>query len=129
MERKKRKINTFEGTLTKDLIVDGTVTTDLNLTEVEMENIYEKMQEINVSETKEFIPEPINDEVCTQEPYEKDEWKIIINGDTITHLNSGEYCEPTNDGKQLFELRNYVFDIVKSKEEYKSLPEPRGGYE
>ncbi|MBM7663518.1 hypothetical protein JOC85_004396 [Bacillus mesophilus] len=124
--QKKNEINTFEGTVTKDLIADGSATTELILTEEEMKDIYEKMQNINIAETKEYTPEPIN---CFQEPHGEDEWKIIINGETITHLISGKYCEPTSDAKQLIELRNYVFHIIKSKDEYKSLPESKGGYD
>lgn len=126
---KKNEINTFDGTVTKDLIADGTVITALTLTEEEMQNVFNKMKEINIAETKEFIPKSINGTVCEVEPYEEDEWKIIINGETITHSFSGKYCEPTNDAKQLIELRNYVFKIIKSKDEYKSLPASTGGYE
>lgn len=127
--QKKNEINTFKGTVTKDLIADGTVTTELNLTKEEMEDIYEKMKEINIDETKKFTPEPINGSVCLQEPFGEDAWEIIINDETITQLFSGEYCEPTTDAKQLIELRDYVFNIIKSKGEYKSLPESNGGYE
>jgi len=126
--QKKNEINTFEETVTKDLIADGTATTELILTEEEMKDIYEKMQEINIVETKEFTPEPVKGTVCIRRPYEIDRWEIIINGETLTHLISGEYCEPTNDTKQLIDLRNYVFNIIKSKDEYKSLPESNGGY-
>lgn len=127
--QKKNEINTFNGTVTKDLISDGMATTELSLTKEEMKNIYKKMLEINIAEAKQFTPKPINGTVCVQEPHEEDEWKIIINGETITHLISGEYCEPTNDAKQLIELRNYVFNKIKSKGEYKSLPVSKGWYE
>ncbi|QUG41219.1 hypothetical protein KD050_18360 [Psychrobacillus sp. INOP01] len=127
--QKKNEISTFEGTVTKDLIADGTATTEFILTEEEMKDIYEKMLEINIAEKKEFTPEPINGTTCMAEPHGEDEWKIIINGETIRHLFSEEYCEPTNDAKQLIELRNYVFNIIKTKSEYKSLPESKGGYE
>ncbi|HSP23355.1 MAG TPA: hypothetical protein VLQ20_13620 [Planococcus sp. (in: firmicutes)] len=127
--QKKNEMNTFVGMVTKDLIADGIASSDLILTEEEMEDIYRKMVEIKITEPKEFTPEPINGEVCTQEPYEEDEWNIVINGETLTHLISGSFCEPTDDAKQLIELRNYVFNIVKSKDEYNSLPESHGGYE
>ena len=125
---KSNEINTFEDTVTKDLITDGTVTADVTLTDEEMDGIYEKMKEVNIVEPKNFTPEPINGTICTKEPHEEDEWKITINGETITHSVSGAYCEPTNDAKQLIELRNYVFSIIRSKEEYKELPESKGGY-
>ncbi|MEG0385005.1 MAG: hypothetical protein RR642_09660 [Solibacillus sp.] len=126
---KKNEINTFKGTVTKDLIADGTATTQLILTDEEMQNIYKKLQKINIAETKEFIPKPINGTVCRREPHEEDEWIIIFNGETITHLISGEYCDPTNDAKRLIQLRNYVFNIIKSKGEYKLLPKSNGAYE
>ncbi|MDN3451699.1 hypothetical protein QMA09_15985 [Planococcus sp. APC 3906] len=127
--QKKNEINTFEGKLTKDLIADGVATADLILTEDEMEEIYERMREIKITETKDFTPGPINGEICTQEPHEEDEWHIVINGETLTHSISGSFCEPTDDAKQFIELRNEVVNEIKSKVAYKSLPEPRGGCE
>lgn len=126
---KNNEINTFEDTVTKDLITDGTAKADVTLTDREMDEIYEEMKEVNIVETKKFTPEPKNGTICTQEPHEEDEWKITVNGETITHSVSGTYCEPTNDAKQLIELRNYVFSIIRSKEEYIELPESKGGYQ
>lgn len=123
------EINTFEGTVTKDLIADGTATTEITLTEEEMKAIYERMKEINVVETKEFTPELVNGTMCNIEPHEDDEWKIIINGETITHSVSGSYCDPTDDTEQLVKLRNYVFGIIRGKEAYQELPNTKGGYE
>ncbi len=115
--------------MTKDLIADGTATAEVTLTEEEMKAIYGKMKEINIVETKEFIPEPVNETMCNIEPHEDDKWEIIINGETITHSVSGAYCEPTDDTEQLIGLRNYVFSIIRGKEAYKELPESSGGYE
>ncbi|MEO4052620.1 lipoprotein [Solibacillus sp. CAU 1738] len=126
---KKNEINTFENTVTKDLISDGTATANVALTDKELNNIYEKMKEINIEESKNFIPKPINGSICVMEPHEEDEWEITINGETITHSISGAYCDPTKDAQQLIELRNYVFNIIKSKEEYLVLPASNGSYE
>ena len=89
--QKKNEINTFEGKLTKDLIADGVATGDLILTEDEMEEIYERMREIKIAEPKDFTPEPVNGEVCTQEPHEEDEWIIVVNRETLTHSISGNF--------------------------------------
>lgn len=40
--QKRNEINTFDGTVTKDLIADGTATTELTLTKDEMKDIYKK---------------------------------------------------------------------------------------
>lgn len=125
----KDEINTFNGTVTKDLIADGTVTVDLVLTDAEMLEVYKKMKEIGVTNPKQFTPKPIIGESCEQEPYEEDEWKIVIDGETIEHHISGKYCEPTEDAKQFYALRNFVFSKMKNKDEYIELPEASGGYD
>lgn len=43
---KRNEVNTFEGTVTKDLIADGTATSKLILTEAEMRDIFKKMQHV-----------------------------------------------------------------------------------
>ena len=122
----KNEINTFDNIVIKDLIAEGTASTEISFTKEEMKKIYQKMREINIMEPKELIPEKIN---CMQTPYGEDKWKVKLNGETQTLYWNGEYCETTDDAKQLIELRNYILDIVKSKDEYKKLPEAKGGYQ
>lgn len=126
---KNNEINTFEGTVTKDLIENGTATAEISLTEEEMNQIYEKMKEINIKEPKEFTPEPVDGTICSVEPHEEDAWEIIVNGETITHSVSGAYCEPTEDTKEFIGLREEAFSIVREKDAYKALPGAKGGYE
>lgn len=122
---KNNEINTFDHTVTKDLIEDGTVTTDLTLSNEEMEEIYGKMKALNIMENKNLTA----DTNCMQEPHEEDEWIISLNGESIRHYYTEKNCELTYDAKQLMELRNDIFRIVKSKDEYKDLPEASGGYD
>lgn len=122
---KKNEINTFENTVTKDLILDGTATTEINFTKEQMNNIYKKMKEINILETKKFTPKSDN---CVQQPHGEDEWKIRIDGRMVTVFISGKYCTTTNDARQLIRLRDYIFNIVKNKPEYKQLPNSKGMY-
>ncbi|REB05176.1 hypothetical protein DVB69_15540 [Sporosarcina sp. BI001-red] len=126
---KNNEVNTFTDTVTKDLIEDGTITTDVALTDEEMSEIYEKMKEVNITEPKDFSPEPINGSMCEQSPFEEDEWKITMNGETITHSVSGKHCEPTYDAQHLLELRNFIVSKIRSKKEYIVLPEAKGGYD
>jgi hypothetical protein len=123
------EINTFKGTVTKDLISDGTATANVSLTDEEMILIYEQMKQNRMTKEKKLIPEPVDGSICMIEPYEEDEWEIILDGETITQSISGEYCDPTKDAKQLLALRDFVFSKIKSKEEYKNLPDAHGGYE
>lgn len=120
----KNEVDTFNDTVTKDLISNGTATADITLSDEEMKMIYEKMQEINAMATKELIP----NSGCMQTPYEVDIWKIQANGETVTHKVSEEYCELTEDGQELLRLRKFIVDIIKGKDAYKELPEAEGGY-
>ncbi|MFC5652311.1 hypothetical protein ACFPYJ_25005 [Paenibacillus solisilvae] len=124
----KNEVNTYEDTVTKDLVVKGTATADITLTMDEMRSIYKKMREINIMADKELVPAPKVD-VCHVTPYSVDSWKITINDETKTFTWSGENCEPTDDAKDLLELRTYIQHLVAGKEAYKALPEPEGGYD
>lgn len=125
---KKNEINTFEGKVVKDLIVDGTATAEVTLSNEELSEVYKKMKKVDILEEKHFIPEPVDGSMCVQQPHSEDEWSITLNGETIVHFISGEYCEPTEDAKRFLTLRNDVFDKVKNKDAYLELPEPTGGY-
>jgi len=90
--------------------------------------IDQMMREVNIVESKQLKPIDIVNG-CYQQPYEEDRWTIDINGETIRLDVSGTYCEPTGDAKELFDLRNEIFIMVKGKEEYKALPDAVGGYD
>lgn len=125
---KNNEINTYDGTVTKDLIEDGKVTANITFSNEEKEFIYEMMKEINIIENKKLTPSFLKQN-CFQEPHEDDRWKITMNGETYTYDISGVYCEPSEDAKELIELRNEIFRIVKEKQAYQELPEAKGGYD
>jgi hypothetical protein len=120
----KNVIDTFNGIVIKDLISAGIAKANTTFTEAEMKSIYEKMKAMNVLGPKDFI----DDMSCRKKPFGKDTWNIRINDKEKTIQWSSEYCKLTVDAKQFAELRNFVLDIVKQKDEYKKMPEPEGGY-
>jgi len=122
----KNEINTFDHTATKDLVTKGTATATIVFTEDELRTIYERMKEMDIMENKLLVPE---EKSCFQTPYGEDNWEIKAAGQTVVHSWSGEYCEVTDDARELIALRNYVADIVKGKMAYIELPEPVGGYD
>src|SRR5690625_2910653 len=119
---KKNEIDTFRGVVIKDLIANGTAKANITFSDKEMSEIYEKMKDINVLEEKNFISS------CGSVPYEENEWKIILNGETVTH-SIREYCDPTKVAEQFLELRNYASDKVKNIQEFTQLPKAKGGYD
>ncbi len=126
----KDEINTFKLKVTKDLIVDGTVTIPFYFTEEEQNKILGKADEIG------FFAMP-------------DTFKYVSASGKIPHIvpdageqklriNCGDkdktivWTAPQNDDNLLFqkylELQNFIIDIVSSRPEYKKLPPAKGGY-
>lgn len=122
----KNEINTYEDQVTKDLVSEGTAKTDLALTDDEMKSIYDRMQEINILRELDLKPRSTS---CSQTPYSEDYWKIRVDGQTKQFHWSEEHCSQGKDAKAMEELRDFIFNIVKNKDEYKNLPEAVGGYE
>ncbi|MBM7569518.1 hypothetical protein [Paenibacillus sacheonensis] len=117
----KNKINTYDGIVIKDLIIDGTATAELYFTKDETFRIYQRMREQDILQS----PSIIGNTTCNSEPYGMDQWRIRVNGNEKTI----KYCDDVRDAKNLVELRNFIFEIVKHKDEYEKLPETVGGYE
>lgn len=120
----KQKIDTFEGTVVKDLVIDGTVAADIAFTEAEMEEIYKKMIEINIMGELDY-PKKRD---CSREPESITTWEIKIADKTqLIHYKS--FCEYSDDALNLIKLEDYIHELMASKEEYKLLPESNGHYE
>jgi len=121
----KNVIDSYKGTVTKDLISNGSATTNIVFTRVELREIYDKMRAIDIMKPKEMPKEG----GCNQIPSGEDRWEITINGNTKTFSWTDRYCELTEDANQLLELRNFIQHMIESKDAYKALPEAVGGYE
>jgi len=122
----KNEINTYQDTVVKDLIMNGSATVNITFTMEEMRSIYEKMRVINIMGTKELLPTNQN---CSQVPYNKDSWKISVDGETKNLTWSDKNCDVTSDAQQLLELRTFIQNIVAGKDAYKELPQAEGGYD
>ena len=126
----RNELNTFDGTYTKDMIMDPSITVNLSLSKEELDRIYQKMIEINFF----GYPDEFSVSVSPGEPagmvtphlsyYFRVEYDSKVKElrweDNITN--------PDKKAEKLRELINLIRDIIESKEEYKKLPSPRGGY-
>ncbi|NIK67789.1 hypothetical protein [Paenibacillus sp. BK720] len=124
-EVNKNEINTYAGTVTKDLVTKGTATAALSFSDDELQSIYAKMKDIAVLDEKQF-PQKGN---CSQTPSSTDSWKMTVNGETKTLSWTNEYCDMTKDAQDLLELRSYIQKLVEGKDAYKALPAAEGGYD
>lgn len=127
-EVNKNEVNTYNDTVTKDLIVKGTTSANLVLTADEMASIYTKMKAIDIMDI-DIEPYKPGNTRCEQVPYGEDTWRITIDGMTRELSWTDRYCSVSDDAEKLKQLRNDIMKIVSAREEYKALPEAEGGYD
>lgn len=121
----KNVIDTYVGTVTKDLIIKGSATAKIIFTTEELRDIYDKMKTIDIMGPKELSKKG----VCFKTPSNEDLWKVTVGGETKTFSWTDQNCGITEDANQLLELRIYIQCMVEGLEAYKTLPEAEGGYD
>jgi hypothetical protein len=126
----RNELNTFNGTYTKDLILDPPVTTELRLSEEEMDRIYQKMVEIdffNYPDEFSVTPTP-GERGFIIEPYERYYFKVECDS-KVKELRWKDILKNSDEkAAKLRELISLIKGIIESREEYKKLPAPSGGY-
>jgi len=121
----KNVIDTYKGTVKKDLMIKGSASANIAFTKVELVEIYDKMRAIDIMGPKDMPKEG----GCGKSPSTEDKWEITVNGETKTFSWTDKYCELTEDANQLRDLRTFITNMVESREAYKALPEAEGGYD
>jgi len=121
----KNQLNTVKGQYTKDMILDPSVTTDLILSDEEMNTIYLEMRKINILKySKNFKPKSN----ASQTPFETYSIKIIIAGKEKNINWKDENVSESKDAVKLRALFLKIREIIIQKKEYKQLPQAKGGY-
>lgn len=123
-------LDTFQGTFTKDMVLDPPITIELTLSDAEMDSIYQKMVEIDFfSYPNEFEVDVSGSELIgTVTPYSTYYFDVEYPSGTKELKWEDEITNPDEKADKLRELINLIRNIVESKEEYKNLPEPGSGY-
>jgi hypothetical protein len=124
----RNEINSFNDTFTKDLILDGTVTTRLVLSRSDLDSIQSRLLSVDILSYPDTFAAHHGDIGGFVTPYPTFVLKITHDG-----RHKGVYWEDSMisaDGRAT-KLR-YVFDyirtLVEAKPEYRQLPPVRGGY-
>jgi len=133
------ELNTFQGTYTKDMVADSPITVKLSLSESDLDKIYKKMIEINFFSYPEefsiFVPPKPDEKVMrgrmvggVSSYYFKVEYNSIVKELRWTDDVIEDDLKKDERASRLRELIKLIEDIIESKEEYKKIPAPRGGY-
>jgi hypothetical protein len=122
----KNVLDTANGKFTKDMIMDPSITTDLFLSAADMSDIYSNMKSINILNYPDIFNPESN---MSQTPFETYSLKIIFNGKEKDIYWEDEHDSQTGEAIKLRELFNKISKIIYAKDEYKRLPQARGGYD
>lgn len=117
-------LNTFDKTFTKHMIGDKGTTIKLELSTSELQNISKKITELNLFNIK---PNIVLNTGVTMTSTPCSSYYLKTDIDSVQKEISWNDCsaEIKDEYKK---FTDYVIKIIESKEEYKKLPEVKGGY-
>ena len=126
----KNELNTFEGTYTRDMISDPSITVPLSLTEEEQDRIYKKMVEIDFFDYPEEFSVSITagERVGIVTPHSSYYFEVEYDSKIKTLWWEDNIINEDEKADKLRELIQLIKDIIESKDEYQKLPEPKSGY-
>jgi hypothetical protein len=122
----KNQLDTIKGQYTKDMVTEPSVSTNLKLSDEDMDTIYSEIRKINILDYPDSF-KPKNN--VKQNPYYTYNFKIIANGIEKNISWVDENVSESKEAVQLRELFKKIQEITENKEEYKKLPEAKGGYD
>jgi len=127
----KNVLNTFTGTYTRDMVKDPPVTVKFCLSEKDLDRIYQKMVAIDFfSYPTRFSAQSSGDVIGEMTPFSTYYFKVQCGSSETKELVwAAKYTYSGNkEAEDLKELIDLIIEIIRSKPEYRRLPEPRAGY-
>ncbi|TSB45559.1 hypothetical protein [Alkalicoccobacillus porphyridii] len=115
------ELNTYENTYTKDLISDGTASTEMPLTEDERLFIYEKLRSVDLL----ALPTQMGS-TCVV-PFERYDLMMTADGEELT-FEWDTSCDTEKLNKWEEVMKDIHKEIIYKRSEYQELPEASGGY-
>jgi hypothetical protein len=126
----KNVLDTAHGTYTRDMIVDPAVTVKMRLSQEELDRILAQMDDIDFWKYPDvFLPELPPDGLRRHMTPYSTYYFTAKRGEVVKELRWDD--ESDDQGARATRLRDFIKlirDIVESREEYKTLPQPSGGY-
>ena len=126
----KDQIDTYKGTFTKDLVMDGTKTIEFKIPDNIKNDICNLMVDIDIMS----FPETLKVEGMGVTPSCDYKLTVTIKGKTKTIVwNEGFYTDMTTnlpkDNVNFLKLVKHISDYIYSTDEYKNMPKANGGYD
>lgn len=119
-------VDTFHGTLTKDLVLDGTVTIPFWLTRAEQETVRVALERENFFGLPDTLfPVPV---MYVEPDPSPDFIRVEADGVDKTVVWIYPLDQANQNNQAILRLAAVIRRIVEARSEYKQLPEPRGCY-
>jgi hypothetical protein len=118
----RNELNTFNGTFTKDLIIDGTITTRLILSQDELSQIQKRLSDIGFFDYPETFPS--QGAVTPRSDY----YIKVQNGSTVKEVTWYSDSMLDTRTEDLQQLSSFLTKMIMEKLEYKLLPPANGAY-
>lgn len=116
----KNELNTRNGTFTKDMVSDPSITVPMMLTQDELLSISKKIKELGLLEKNPTIISPVKRIPCSS-------YYLKVNENSKETIKEWNDC--SDDVKEEYSsFSEFIYSIINSKEEYKNLPQPKSGY-
>jgi hypothetical protein len=120
------ELNTFNGTLTKDLVLNGTVTVPFWLTKSEQESVLVELARVDFFYLPDTLLRMAGVDISPNSGTQL--LRIEVGSQTKTVIWS-YLIDPSHPASQrITQLSQAIQGIIESKPEYKQLPPARGGY-
>ena len=122
--------DTFAGTFTKDMILDSDATTDLRLSQQELEEIYRRLVDIGIEGyPADFRPPDTGSSIRSADGMELQyRFRLKTAGREFTLDWNDEYFSATPEATALRKLFEDIRAMIEARDEYQKLPPPVGGY-
>ena len=122
----KNQLDTAKEQFTKDMVLEPSITTNLKLTDDEMNTIYSEMKKANIL----YYPDNFNPKSNTiQTPSSTYSIKIIVDGKEKSIFWKDENISQSKEATQLRNLFKKIQEIIVDKEEFKKLPDSKSHYQ
>jgi len=126
----KNELNTATEIYTKDMVIGSPVRIKMRFSQGELDSIRQKMQEIGFLNYPNVfkVSTPFGVIMGAHTPYDSYYFKVVYDGKTKELFWDDEIDNTNMQADKLRELIQYIRKVIESKEEYRKLPESRGGY-
>jgi hypothetical protein len=127
--------DTYNKTLQKDLVLDGTASADLAVTDETLNAIYQQIMELEVYEiTEAMVSANLTTSDVMQSVSPNTEYKVTFTMNGTTYTVTGDasawgYIDENASADHFCQFADFMRDLYWNTEAYKSLPEAEGGYD